>query len=108
MSEVTRSEEEKEKDELKERVKRLDTTLGKLASYLERINLGEYLTLLQSPRRLLYLNLVSGIARGFGMAIGMTLIFGVFLYILGKMVDIPLIGAYLAKIVKIVTMELKK
>jgi len=101
-------EEEKEKDELKERVKRLDTTLGKLASCMERINLGEYLNLLQSPRRLLYLNLVSGVARGFGMAVGMTLIFGVFLYILSKMVDIPLIGAYLAKIVKIVTTELGK
>lgn len=95
-------------NELKEDIKKLSGILDKLAIYLDKINLQDYILLIQNPLRLIYLNFLSGMARGLGIALGMTLLFGLLIIILTKLVNIPLIGAYLAEIVKIVNQELKK
>jgi hypothetical protein len=83
------------------------TRLHKLADIMERMNLSEYLNYMRMPHRVIWLNFVSGIARGLGFAVGMTILFGLLLYVLGRMVDIPLIGKYVAKIVSIVQQELR-
>ena len=41
---------------------------------LERANLVEFMQLIQSPRRMLFLNFMAGVARGFGIAVGFTII----------------------------------
>ncbi|BCV24727.1 DUF5665 domain-containing protein [Gelria sp. Kuro-4] len=84
----------------------LGTQVERLARTLEQNRIAEYVTLQQDTRRLLYLNFVAGVARGLGMAVGFTLVGAVALYILRRMVSIPVIGTFIAQIVDIVTTQL--
>lgn len=54
------------------------------------------------------LNFLDGMVRGFGFVLGTTLLFGLFLGLLSRMVTIPLIGKTVANIVEIVTQELDR
>ena len=81
--------------------------LHKLARIFERMNLSEYIMLMQNPRRIVFNNFLAGIARGFGFSIGMSLLLALLVFTLSHMVDIPLIGKYIAKIVEIVQQEMK-
>ncbi|MFA6448543.1 MAG: DUF5665 domain-containing protein [bacterium] len=81
--------------------------LSKLSVMFERMNLTGYLSMMQNTRLIIWNNFIAGVARGFGFSIGMTLLVGLLLFLMGRMVDIPLIGKYIAKIVEIVQMEMK-
>ncbi|HOC91870.1 MAG TPA: DUF5665 domain-containing protein [bacterium] len=76
--------------------------INKLADIFERMNLADYLTNMTKPKRIIALSFAIGIARGLGLVIGMTMIFGFLVLLLGKMIDLPLIGRYIAEIVDIV------
>ena len=54
----------------------------------------EYLEYLQSGKRIMWLNFKAGIAKGFGITIGMTVVVGIFIWVLTMLVDLPLIGEY--------------
>lgn len=75
---------------------------------LERANLAEFMQLLQNPVRLIFLNFLSGLARGFGIAIGLTIIAGVFLLLLTRLasLNLPIIGKFIAELVRIVNQQL--
>ncbi|BCJ86051.1 DUF5665 domain-containing protein [Effusibacillus dendaii] len=94
--------EEKENQELS----RLNTYIERLTVQLERANYAEYVQLLNRPRRLLMLNFFSGIARGVGTGFGFTVVLGIILLIMQKMVNLPVIGKFLADIVRIVQAQL--
>jgi len=81
--------------------------LHKLVYVFERMQLSDYISILQNPRRLIMMNFFAGVARGFGVIIGMTVLMALFLYILGRLVDAPLVGKYAAKFIHIVQTELK-
>jgi hypothetical protein len=76
---------------------------------LERANLAELMNLLHNPVRLLLLNFLSGLARGFGIAIGITVIASMFLVLLTRLanLNLPIIGRYIADLVKIVQQQLR-
>ncbi|HOY62779.1 MAG TPA: DUF5665 domain-containing protein [bacterium] len=76
--------------------------INKLADIFERMNLADYLTNMTKPKRVIALSFAIGIARGLGFVIGMTMVFGLVLVVLGKMIDLPLIGRYIAEIVDLV------
>jgi hypothetical protein len=78
--------------------------LERLAQYLEKMNVAEYIELMQRPARMLFLNFAAGLARGLGIAIGATLIFALMLEFLRRVIllNIPGIGGFIAEIVKIV------
>ncbi|MEW6202829.1 MAG: DUF5665 domain-containing protein [bacterium] len=95
---------EKQRFSYSETISRLE----RLIHTFERMNLAEYISLLQRPRRLIFLNFLAGLSRGLGIGIGMTLLAAIVLYILSLLVDLPLIGSYVAKIVKIVHEETKR
>ena len=42
----------------------------------------------------MWVNFKAGIAKGFGITIGMTVVVGIFIWILTMLVDLPLIGEY--------------
>jgi hypothetical protein len=86
----------------------LNQKLDNLTVQIEKLNLAEYLDILRNTRRLLYVNFLAGIARGFGMAVGFTLLGALAIYILQRVVilRLPLIGDFIAEIVKIVQEEL--
>mgnify|MGYP000909807201 CR=1 FL=1 len=87
---------------------KLSQKIDELSLNIERLNLAEYVDLLRDPKRLLYINFLGGIARGFGTAIGFTLLGALAVYILQRIVilRLPIIGTFIADIIKIVQKQL--
>lgn len=71
---------------------------------LEKAKLGEYVDMMSSPKKLIRRNFIAGLSRGFGMAIGFTVLGAIALYFLQKLVmlNLPFFGNFIAEIVKIV------
>jgi len=76
---------------------------------LERANLAQFMELVQNPVRLIFLNFLGGLARGFGIAIGLTIIASLFLVLLTRLasLNLPVIGKYIADLVRIVNQQLQ-
>lgn len=84
--------------------KKLEELLKKLSLDLEKMKLAEYVELLHNPKKLLWINFISGVARGLGTAVGFTILFAIVLYFLQKLVllKLPLISDFIADIVRMV------
>lgn len=82
--------------------------IAKLDDSLEKASIAEYVELYHRPRKLLYFNFLIGIVRGFGLAIGFTVVGALFLYGLGKIaaLNLPVVGEFIAEITRIVQNEL--
>jgi len=87
---------------------RIDKQLKTLARRLEASEIAEYVQLLNHPFRLIVINIVTGIARGVGIAIGFTLFASFIVYALQRIgaLNLPVIGNFVAEIVKIVQAQL--
>lgn len=75
-----------------------------LSRRLEDSSVAEYVEFMRNPRRVIWSNFLAGMARGFGIAIGASVLTALFLYALSVVIslNIPIIGNLIAKIVKIV------
>ena len=84
-------------------------TLFEVADSLERAKIGEYVDLMNRPGRLIYLNLLAGIARGIGMAVGFTLLGALVIYVLTRsfLLNLPIVGGFLGELVWIIQQYLK-
>jgi hypothetical protein len=91
-----------------DQLKSLNKKIDDLAISMEKLGIAEYVEMLNNPRRLFRINFWSGVARGFGMAIGFTILAALVLYVLQKIVilNMPLIGDFIADLVNIVQHEL--
>ncbi len=84
----------KQKKETKEQPQKPQTTkekisqLEKLADRLERMRMGDYVTTLNKTSRLIWLNLVSGMARGVGFFLGATLVVAIIIKIVSTLVSL--------------------
>ena len=89
-------------------LKRLLTKVEELSRDMERFNLAEYINLLNNPRRFLVINFVGGLARGLGLALGFTLLGAFGIWIMQRLVvlNLPIIGDFIADLVKIVQRQL--
>ena len=76
--------------------------LERLILIIERSRIREYMMLTDSKRRLFLINFVAGLGKGFGQAIGFTVLAALVLYLLSTGVDLPVIGAFIAKLINIV------
>ncbi|MDD3652771.1 MAG: DUF5665 domain-containing protein [Desulfotomaculaceae bacterium] len=81
--------------------------IDELSVNIEKMKLAEYVKLLDHPWRLLYINFIGGLARGFGVAIGFTILGAVLIYFLRilVMLNLPLIGDFIAEIVRMVQLK---
>lgn len=81
----------------------------KWSRQLEKSKIVEYTELLHRPWRLIWLNLLGGTARGVGIAIGFTFFAATIIYILQLLgaLNLPIIGDYIADIVRIVQRQLE-
>ena len=61
--------------------KKIEGLLKQLSIDMEKMKLAEYVQLLNNPKKLLWINFISGIARGLGTAIGFSILFAIFLYL---------------------------
>lgn len=91
----------------------LQTLLKKLEGLtqsMEKANVAEFIELYRSPWRLMYLNFLSGLFRGFGLAVGFTAVGALFLYVLGRIaaLNLPVVGEFIAEIARIVQEELAR
>lgn len=90
--------------EKRKKEKILINQIDNLNKNLLESNIIEISQLLGNRKKLLWVNLISGISRGIGIGIGVTLISAILVWILQKIVtlNIPVIGEYVSDIVEIV------
>lgn len=106
------SKEQKNLDHDKKTIDNISLKLDEISRNMEKLKIAEYIDLLDHPRRLMYKNFLAGVARGLGMALGLTILFtilgSVMLAFLQQLLlwNIPLIGDYIAEIIKIVREEI--
>jgi len=95
-------------EEAKRLLKQLEDKIAKLTVSMEKMKLAEYVELLERPYKLLYINVLTGIARGVGIAVGFTLLGAVLIIFLQRLVmlNLPVIGEFIAEVVKIVQAHL--
>ncbi|MNI07148.1 hypothetical protein D3C73_601530 [compost metagenome] len=81
----------------------------KWSRQLEKSKIAQYTELLCRPWRLIWTNLLAGIARGIGIAIGFTFFAATIIYVLQMLgaLNLPIIGDYIADIVRIVQRQLE-
>lgn len=74
--------------------------LERIAIQVEQSKLHEYVNYLENPRQLIRINLFMGIARGFGFAVGLTVLSAVVIYIFQWVIrmNLPLISKFVADI----------
>ncbi len=72
--------------------------IEKLADRLERMRVGEYLNNLNKTSRLIWLNLISGIARGVGLTIGATLVIAIIFKVISMLINLNV--PYLSEMMK--------
>jgi len=89
-----------------EDISTLTKQVERLALLLEKSNFADYVQMTQNPWRLMFSNLLAGIARGLGVAIGFTILAAILVYLLNSMVNLPVIGDFIADIVRIVQSQL--
>ncbi len=66
--------------------------IDRIAKIVERMNLGDYIGLLQRPGRLLWINFLAGLARGLGTILGATLLFSLIIAVVGRIIALHLPG----------------
>ena len=84
--------------------KNLENKVSEIASLLEKARLDDYVDLMTNKKRRLFISFIEGLARGFGMAIGFTILGALALFFMRKivMLNLPIIGDFIAELVKIV------
>ena len=85
-------------------LKKLEKKIDRINKTLEKSNIIELSYILGNKKEILKRNLIAGISRGVGIGIGVTLITAIIVYILRRiiMLNIPIIGDYIADIIQIV------
>lgn len=83
--------------------------ITKLAAEMEKVQIADYIQLLNSPRKLIVANFIAGISRGVGIAIGVTIFAAGILYLLRMLgaLNLPIIGDFIAELIKIVQAQLE-
>ncbi|GAB6181101.1 DUF5665 domain-containing protein [Desulfotomaculum defluvii] len=86
----------------------LQKRIDLLARNMEKMKLSEYVELLGDTKRLLWVNFISGIARGLGIAVGFTILGAMLLFVLRKLVmlNLPVIGGFIAQVVQMVQIKM--
>ena len=93
---------------MEKQIEKINKKVENIAERMEKLKIAEYIDLLRKPKKFIWINFLAGTARGVGMAIGFTLIAALIVYILTQLavVNIPIIGDYVAEIAKIVQEQL--
>ncbi|WP_333474130.1 DUF5665 domain-containing protein [Paenibacillus gyeongsangnamensis] len=83
--------------------------VNEIAANIERAQIADYIALMNQPIRLIWINLITGISRGVGIAIGFTFFASTIVYILKAIgaLNLPIIGSYIADIVQHVQRQLE-
>ena len=99
---MTEFEEQHGKD--KKELLAITSQIEAMLDRFEELRIPEYVSYLNSSRKLFFINFISGIFRGIGYAFGAVVVFALCLYMLQQLAvsNVPIIGKYIAQIVSIV------
>jgi hypothetical protein len=86
----------------------LNRSVQRLAAHMEKAHFDDYAAMFSRPFKFIIFNFLAGMARGFGVAVGMTVIVGLLLYLLTRLIDLPFIGFHIAQIVELVNKYLSE
>ncbi|NJD03661.1 MAG: hypothetical protein FIA99_13950 [Ruminiclostridium sp.] len=88
----------------------IEKKLDHISLNMEKFKFVDYVYYIEHPRKMLFANFIGGLARGFGAAIGFTLLGAIALYLLRTVVmwKLPVIGQIITDIVNIVQENLSK
>lgn len=89
-------------EEKYQKIQDAEKTMSALVAYFEKMKLADYIILLQKPGKMLLLNFLYGVSRGFGIVIGGTIFVSLFVILLHKLGGIPFIGKYVSHIVELI------
>ncbi len=94
---------EAESKAVEEQQAMVEKAIGRLEEFalrLEQSKIAEYMDYLSSPGRLIRMNFLMGAARGFGFAVGLTVLGAVIIYFLQYLVrlNLPVISKFIADI----------
>ena len=93
----------------KERIlKRIEKKLDDIGLNMEKMKFIEYVSYLENPRKLIWSNFISGVAKGFGTVVGLTVVTACVLYFLKFLLqhNLPLISSYIAEFIRLIQKEL--
>jgi hypothetical protein len=65
-----------------------------LRKAFKELQVNEFIKYLRSPWRIMWHNFLAGVFRGLGLIVGLTVVFGILIWVLAGLVDFPLIGQY--------------
>lgn len=87
----------------------LSKRIDQLAANMEKAQVAEYVNLMQRPWKLIFKNLLAGLFRGVGYAIGLSVFAATIVYILQWVgaLNLPIVGDYIADIVRVVQTQLE-
>lgn len=74
-----------------------------LVKVFEAAGVVDYLEYLQSGKRIMWVNFRAGVAKGFGITVGMSVVVAALIWVLTMLVDLPVIGEYFGEAEKFVT-----
>ena len=89
-------------------LERIEKKLDDIGLNMEKMKLIEYVSYLENPRKLIWANFVSGVAKGFGTVVGLTVVTACVLYFLKFLLtlNLPLISSYIAEFIRLIQKEL--
>lgn len=84
--------------------KRIEHKVDKIINAIEKSNFLEISYIIGNKKEIIKRNLIAGVARGVGIGIGITIITSIIVLFLKRliMLNIPIIGDYIADIISIV------
>ncbi|MFC4305664.1 DUF5665 domain-containing protein [Cohnella boryungensis] len=98
-----------ETKDLKGTLRFLSEKLERLSVDMEKAQLKEYVNLMHRPWQLIFRNFIAGLSRGVGIALGFTFFAATIVYLLQILgaLNLPIVGDYIADIVRIVQRQLE-
>lgn len=89
---------------MQERMEATAQRLEKTAQRMENARLAEYLAWSRNPGRMMTREFLSGVMRGLGFSMGFTILGAILLNVLRNiaLANLPIIGRFLAELVRIV------
>lgn len=95
-------------DTNKEDLTRIEEKIDKLSVKIEMAKISDYITYLESPKKILWSNFLAGVARGFGTIVGLTIVTAGVVYFLQFLLrlNLPLISVYIADFIKLIQKQL--